>query len=65
MPWMSLFSSPAVFVIEDVFLVATPLSPVGYDPERYLHLATQLQTALLRSLLQRDADATVDGETCH
>ena len=49
-PWTSLYSSPVVAVLEDVYVLAGPVSDRKYDPDRERALLQARKRARLAEL---------------
>jgi len=49
-PWKSLYSSPVIVNIEDLFLLAAPESEIVYVPEREEKWAQEAKQAELRRI---------------
>ena len=51
-PWTSLYAMPVVISVEDVYVLAAPLSDGGYDPKRDAALQNAIKRKKLSDLEQ-------------
>ena len=59
--WLSLYSSPVVVVIEDVYVLAGPITDQRYDASHQVALMAAMKQAKLNKLEARDGESQAIG----